>query len=268
MTYKSSLAGVNLGGGKMVVMADRATREIMLKVGDVVNHFNGNYITAEDVGTTLDDILIAREVTPHTITRDGSLLTARGVLSAMLTATLFQGQWGDSLDGVPIWVQGLGKVGMPLALLLSKLDSPNLYVSDLRPELVAQACAAGAYEIGETDKKFMAIYAPCALGPVINAGNVRSVPYTIVCGAANNQLADDSYAEILHQQGILYCPDWLVNAGGVIGAACEIGQEYDQTKAEEMTDDIGQTLFNVLRMAKAANTTPLQMALTLAEARL
>jgi len=268
MTYKSSLAGLNLGGGKCTVIADRPTREIMLKVAEAVNHFGGDYIIAEDVGTSLADIAICGEITPHYNRIDGSQMTARGVWIAMFAATLYWHEWGDDLDGVPIWVQGLGKVGMPLAMRLAQLEHANLMVSDLQNDRVQQACAAGAHKISERDKKFVGIYAPCAMGSVIDASNVNSIPYSIICGAANNQLADDSCAEILYHKHILYCPDFLVNAGGVITGACEIDQPYDEKRAQTMTDGIGMRLLEVFEMADKAKVSPLAMAKTMAEARL
>lgn len=269
MTYKSSLAGLWFGGGKMVVMADRPTRETMLRVGEAVNYFNGRYITAEDFGTSLADITIASEVTPHVKRVDGSALTALGVLAAIKAAVQFRGEWGDSIDGVPIWVQGLGKVGMALVDTLVRLEHhTNVYVTDLIEERVTQACAAGAHRLNEADRKFAAIYVPCAMGQVVHAGNVHGLTHSIICGAANNQLADASLATTLHANDVLWCPDFLVNAGGVICAAHETADGYDQAGAEAMAEGLGECLRNVLEMAKEGKTTPLDIAEALAEARL
>src|SRR5882672_4539737 len=194
MTYKSSISGLNYGGGKCVVIADRATPEIMRRVGEAVNFFAGRYITAEDVGTTVADTAFAAEVTPYVARIDGSTMTARGVFASVVAAAKYLDQW-DGLE-LPIWVQGLGKVGMPLIEHLR--GHSNLYVSDLRADLVSQAKALGAHAISESDRKFIAIYMPCALGPVVNPGNLHTLSYSIICGAANNQLAADSYAEVLH----------------------------------------------------------------------
>jgi leucine dehydrogenase len=270
MTYKSSLAGLNFGGGKCVVNAERATREIMLKVGECVEYFDGLYVTAEDVGTTLDDIRIVGEVTPHIVHLDGSSMTARGVLACMQAAVKWQGYWGDDLDGMAIWVQGLGKVGMDLVKRLVALEPGpglNLYVNDLRPEMVAEAEQLGAREVSDNDKRFMAIYAPCAMGQVINADNVNTVRYSIICGSANNQLTHDEYAEVLQTRDVMYVPDFLANAGGVINAAYEIGQEFDQAKCEEHTDCLGEILVSVFDQARREKITPLAMALRRAEER-
>ena len=267
MTYKSSLAGLNLGGGKCVVNASRATRDIMLKVGEAVNYFKGDYITAEDIGTTLEDILITNEVTPYMVKHDGSSLTAKGVMVCMQAALDFSETLTHNIAEVPIWVQGLGKVGYDLVERLSATgDGTNLLVNDIRRDVVNRAVMAlGAREVHELDKPFVTIYSPCALGQVVNPDNIDSISFPIICGSANNQLVNDDYANILAANNVLYCPDWLVNAGGVIAAACEVGQEYDHAKAETMTDYLGERLREVLWTAKTEGKTPLRVAIQMAE---
>lgn len=271
MTYKSSLAGLNLGGGKCVVMAEKATREIMLKVGEAVNHFDGLYITAEDVGTTLSDIQTIAEISPHVVHLDGSSNTAIGVLSCMKAAVKYHGVYGDSLKGIPIWIQGLGKVGYDLAQRLGTLAALpvylNLFVSDLRPAPVQKICAEfGAREITESDKRFIAIYSPCAMGQVINSDNINKVQYSIICGSANNQLLHDEYAEVLQRKAVLYCPDYLVNAGGVITAAGEIAN-WTATDVKSKCENLGNRLIEVFNLATEDMTTPLAAANKLAESR-
>ncbi|CAM6055310.1 unnamed protein product [Sphagnum tenellum] len=268
MTYKSSLAGLSLGGGKMVVNAPYATREIMLKVGEAVNYFGGDYITAEDMGTTLEDINVVSEVSSHTIHRDGSSLTAKGVMVCMQAALRHIGY--NSFTNVPIWVQGLGKVGFDLVERITGLgDMANIFVSDLCSDVVERSNRLfGTLEIDEEMIwSKIAVYAPCAMGQVINKVTVGSIPYSIICGAANNQLVKDEYADRLQENGVLYCPDWLVNAGGVIAAACEVGQDYDADKAEAMTDDLADRLLTVLEVAQSSGQTPLAIATEMAEAR-
>lgn len=267
MTYKSSLAGLDLGGGKCVVMAERSTPEIMKWVGEAVNHFQGSYITAEDSGTTLADVQIIGQVTPHVVRHDGSKMTARGVFGCMAAAVKWLHEWGDTLTSLPVWVEGVGKVGMDLAQRLHEAGS-DLYVSDVRPEAVQEAVQRfQATPLSPTDARFMAVYAPCALGPVITPENIKSRTNSVICGAANNQLADDALADDLRSLGVLYLPDFLVNAGGVIAASCEIGQPYDETEAEELTDGQAERTENVLYIAKEANVTPLDAACLLAEMR-
>ena len=269
MTYKSSLAGLDFGGGKCVVIADKATREIMLKVGEAVNYFSGRYITAEDVGTHLTDIQTVSEVCPYTVHLDGSAMTARGVLACMKAAVRFQGQWGNDLNGIPIWVQGLGKVGMDLVERICQFipDDLNLMVNDLQADLVTRAEALGARALTESDKRFVAIYSPCAMGHVINEDNVNVVNYSIICGSANNQLSHDEYAEVLHKRDVLYVPDFLANAGGVISAAYEVGREFDLALCEEHTDYLGEVLTDILTIAKDKHLTPLAIAKQMAEER-
>jgi leucine dehydrogenase len=264
MTYNSSLAGLDFGGGKCVVIAEQATRDIMLKVGECVNFFGGEYITAEDVGTTLQDTAIIGEISPSVAHLDGSPMTARGVLACMLAAAKHLGQW-DSLDGVPIWIEGLGKVGMDLANRLHGHN--NLYVTDLLTTRVDEAVANGAHPLTASDRKFIAVYAPCAMGQVVNAGNVAKLTYSIVCGSANNQLADEDYAELLRRNGVIYCPDFLANAGGVINAAFEMCPPYDAVLCEAATDLLGTLLTEVLAWADKEGKPPLTIAKSIAESR-
>lgn len=264
MTYKSSLAGLDFGGGKCVVVAERPTRDVLLKVGEAVNYFGGDYITAEDVGTTLSDTAVIGEITPYVAHLDGSAMTARGVLACILAATTYLGEW-DGIDGVPIWIQGLGKVGMDLAKRLH--GHSNLYVSDLLTARLDEAVAEGAHPLTAIDQKFIAIYAPCAMGQVVNASNVADLTYTIICGSANNQLGDESYAEMLRRRSVLYVPDFLANAGGVINAAFEMCSPYDETLCEAATDLLGTLLTEVLERADRENKTPLAVAKSIAESR-
>lgn len=285
MTYKSSLAGLNLGGGKCVVVADKPTRDTMLKLGEAINMLNGEFITGEDVGTTLADIQIAGEITPYVIHQDGSSMTARGVYSCIISALFYQNKNNWDILGRQIWIQGLGKVGMDLAYRLKKTETIrynlmentynptmypllNLYVSDLRYDPVHEAQnSLNAREMTAQDIYHTNIYVPCAMGQVVNIDNVNSLRYNIICGSANNQLVDDSYADILKANNVLYCPDFLVNAGGVIDASCEVGQQYDQIKSEKMTDALGDRLSEVFEFADDENITPLAAAKIIAEAR-
>ena len=279
MTYKSSLAGLKLGGGKCVVNAKCSTRDIMLKVGEAVNYLNGLYITAEDVGTTLPDIQIVGEVSPYVVHLDGSSNTALGVLSCMKAAfTKYSPtHYPTDLVGIPIWVQGLGKVGYDLVKRLGKhvsdlgydyISGLNLFVSDLHPEMVKEAeITFRSREIIEADKRFIVVYSPCAMGQVINSENINTVRYSIICGSANNQLVHDEYAEILQKNGVIYCPDYLVNSGGVITAAGEI-EGWSDDEVINRCEAIGDVLTNVFEMADRQKITPLEAANQLALARI
>lgn len=263
MTYKSAAAGLNLGGGKGVIIAPKATRDIMLRFGEAINMLNGDYVSGEDVGTTLSDIQIAGEITQYVVHQDGSSMTARGVLSAMKAAWEHKGHFGSP----NVWVQGLGKVGMDLAYRLKDFSNCTI-VSDLRQEAMKEAIDnLNAIEYNRQKDTFIEIYSPCAMGQVITSDNVDSIEYDIICGSANNQLIDDGLAHTLIDRGILYCPDYIVNAGGVIDAACEIGQPYNQTQSEMMTDLIGERLTVVFEMAEDEKITTVEAANKLAEER-
>ena len=207
MTYKCSMAGLHFGGGKCVVAADKPTPDLMHMVGDAVNHFNGQYITAEDVGTTLDDLKLVADVTNYCVHQDGAFMTAVGVYSAMQAAYALQNDWWMPFNEAPIFVEGLGKVGSHLVKLLVDNHASQICVSDIRPDLVSRAVKEKTvFKIAENDKKFMAIYAPCAIGQVINPGNLHSTRYSVICGSANNQLTDDSMPKDCRRTGCCIVP--------------------------------------------------------------
>jgi leucine dehydrogenase len=266
MTYKSSLAGLNLGGGKCVVIAEKPTRDIMLMLGEAVNMLNGNFITGEDVGTTLSDVQIAGEITPYVVHQDGSSMTARGVLAGMRASLKYMGLDLDTFNA-KTFIQGIGKVGYDLVARLAegKDDNSNIQVSDLHQDIVDKAIAEFGVSIGPLGGGF--IFSPCAMGQVITADNAHNLGYTVICGSANNQLVSDDLAQVLKDNGKLYCPDYLVNAGGVIDAACEVGQPYDQKLSENLTDGIGDKLLEILEIAFQENSTPLEVANRMAEER-
>ena len=269
MTLKNSAAGLWYGGGKCVVNAPAATRDIMLKVGEIVEELGGTYITGEDVGTTVADITIASEKTAHVLSLgaagDPSPWTALGVFECIKAVRKLQYLSNTKLN---VWVQGLGKVGWDLAHRLSN-HGYHVYVSDIIDDRVrdAQEQFGARRYIAENDAFDIDIYAPCALGGVINADNVNSIVFPIICGSANNQLADDSLAEVLNERDILYCPDYIVNAGGVIAAAAELtGYEFNK-----VLDDVtarGEVLLNTIRIGETAGKSPLWGAEFLAHLRL
>lgn len=227
MTYKAALADLALGGGKSVVLADpRATKTpaMMRAMGRAVNQLAGRYIVAEDVGTTVADMdEIARE-TAHVSgvssgTGDPSPATARGVFLAMQAAA--RHRWGTGLGGRTVSVTGLGNVGARLCIHLAEAGA-RLVVSDIRDDAVrrivgdtgADAVDPGAAHAAEAD-----VFAPCALGAGLNERSIPEIRAQIVCGAANNQLATPQDGDRLHRRGILYAPDYLVNAGGLIAVS-------------------------------------------------
>jgi leucine dehydrogenase len=268
MTLKNSAAGLWYGGGKCVVNAPAASRDIMLKVGEIVEELNGTYITGEDVGTTVPDIKIAAEKTSHVLSLgeagDPSPWTALGVFECIKAVRKLRYVNSTQLH---VWVQGLGKVGWDLAHRLYG-HGYKLYVSDIvmdREDAAHRDLGAIVYNSSMADE--IDIYAPCALGGVIDASNVNDISFPIICGSANNQLADDSLADILDRRGVLYCPDFIVNAGGVIAAAAELtGYDF-----KEVLDDVtgrGEVLMNVIKIGEMMGLTPLRGAETFAYLRL
>ncbi len=225
MTYKAAICGLPYGGGKSVIIGDprRAKTPALLRaMGRAVEALGGRYIIADDIGTTLEDLVLMRETTSHTAAATAAAqaplaATAYGVLMA-IRAAVRQLTGRDRLDGLRVAIQGLGNVGRPLADFLQQAGA-RLIVADLDPARVARA----AEELGAQAVAPEAIYdqpvdlfAPCALGAVLNDHTLPRLRAKIVCGGANNQLALPRHADMLAERGILYVPDYLANAGGVI----------------------------------------------------
>lgn len=278
MTYKSALAGLDLGGGKAVIIGDPATTktEALLRTyARFVDSLGGRYFTAEDVGTTQADMdLIARETRCVTGTSpllggsgDPSEATARGVYWAM-RATAAHLEGGADLTGLHVVVSGAGKVGTALVRLLLA-DGAKVTVADVNPAAVDRLVAEGATGVQPADAHRAAcdIFAPCALGAVLNARSIPELHCRAVVGAANNQLETESDGDALAQRGILYVPDFVVNAGGVINIADElIG--YHQERALDSVKRIGDTVSRILAAAEGGSKTTVEAATELAEARI
>ena len=278
MTYKSALAGLDLGGGKAVIIGDPATAktEALLRVyARFVDSLGGRYLTAEDVGTTQADMdLIARETRCVTGTSpllggsgDPSQATARGVYWAM-RATAAHLENGADLAGMHVVVSGVGKVGSSLTRLLIA-DGARVTVADVNPAAVGPVAGEGAATVdpGEAHRIPCDIFAPCALGAVLNGRTIPDLRCRAVVGAANNQLETDSDVDALTARGIVYVPDFVVNAGGVINIADElIG--YHQERALDSVKRIGDTTSRILAEAADGSKTTVQAATELAEARI
>jgi glutamate dehydrogenase/leucine dehydrogenase len=173
---------------------------------------------------------------------------------------------GHSLSSV--WIEGLGKVGWNLAHRLRAVGA-ELYVSDLRPELMLKAVEEfSAKPFTEDVADYITVYAPCAMGQVVSARNIHRIRFPIICGSANNQLVQDNYAEVLQRNGVLYVPDYIANSGGVINVAAEIGQIYDRQNVKTRVGLLNEKLRHVLEIADNQSITPLAAANMLAEARL
>lgn len=282
MTFKAAAAGLDLGGGKGVICSPSTApptgekREaILLDFGDLVESLDGHYVTAEDVGTSPEDMAVIGTRTPHVTgmpedrggTGDPSPFTAIGVQAAMRAAAKSAFGSGD-LGGRRVVITGLGHVGQHLARGLTEAGA-DLAASDIDARKRAVADALGA-EWLEPDHALEAecdVVSPCAVGGAIHAGNVGRLRCGIVCGAANNQLADESLAEVLASRGILYTPDFIANAGGLINVYREI-HSYPAERAKELALGIEGTTARVLTQAATLGTTPLEAARALASERL
>jgi leucine dehydrogenase len=282
MTYKAAAAGLELGGGKGVICAPKGSppagrdrRALLLDFGDLVESLGGRYITAEDVGVDAEDLVAiserTRQVTGLPPDRGGSgdpsPFTALGVEAAMRACA--RGRFGSTdLSRRRIVIAGLGHVGSKLARRLADAGA-ELAVSDidsakrsLATELAAEWIEPATEMLAECD-----ILAPCALGGAIDAANLPRLRCEIVCGCANNQLADEGLAEALAERGILYAPDFIVNAGGLIHVYREI-RGYSEREARQLALGIEVNVNRVLTAADERAITPLRAARELAQERL
>ncbi len=284
MTYKAACAGLPLGGGKGVIALPAATRltgarrrEALLDFADAVETLGGRYLTAEDVGIGSRDMPVMAErtqfVTGLATARGGSgdpsPYTAIGVEAAIRTVCerLFGSR---SLEGRTVAVLGLGHVGSRVARLCAR-GGAQLVVTDVDPgkRALAEALDARWTTPGRALTAKVDVLSPCALGAVFPSESVPRLRCRAIAGAANNQLADERVAELLAARGILWAPDFVVNAGGIVNIAVELRRDgYDPAVARRDCRAIGTTLAQVLDDADAAGTTPLTAANALAERRL
>ena len=235
MTYKSAAAGLKLGGGKAVIIGDPhtiKTRELLLAYGRFVDTLGGRYVTAADIGSTADDLDIVAEATSHVVGKnaggsgDSGFSTAYGVFSAMRAAA--EHRFGpDGLAGRSVGVEGLGKVGSRLVRLLVEAGVAQILVSDLDSDALVRLTddVPGLRAVPAVIAEDVDIYAPCAMGGSLTVESVAAMKAAVVCGGANNQLATHDIAESLRNRGILWVPDYVANAGGVVQVAAELYQE-------------------------------------------
>ena len=276
MTYKHALAGTGQGGGKAVIIGDAKTDKtpaLMRAMGRAVDALGGRYIVAEDVGTSVEDMAAVREVTRHVAgiaeggSGDPSPVTAYGVLCGIRAAVSHK--FGrDDLAGVSVAVQGLGNVGYALSALLHEAGAA-LHVADIDGAVVARAVEAFSAATAEPEAIHAApvdVFAPCALGGVLNNRTIPAIVAPIVAGAANNQLDEESDGTALAGRGILYAPDYAINAGGIINIAFE--GDYDRDLAMRRTEGIFDTLIEIFRRADAEGVPTNQVADHLAVERI
>ena len=275
MTLKNAAAGLKIGGGKGVIIGDPKklkSKEFFHAYGKVVNSLNGTYYTAEDVNINTEDIGYVGEVTKfvtgtHEISGNPSPFTARGVFKGMKAgAQILYGS--DSLKDMVIAVQGLGSVGYALCDWLHK-EGAKLKVFDINSAAVEKAVAefgATAVAGDEILKTECDFFAPCALGAVINTKNAKDLNCKIICGAANNVLLDPATGEVLEALNILYLPDYIVNAGGIINCEAEvIGRPYKVEEVNAKVDEIYDTTIKIVKLAKEKNISTYQAAEEYAE---
>jgi leucine dehydrogenase len=279
MTYKAAAAGINLGGGQGVIIGDpsRDKNELLLRAfGRFVQGLNGRYITAEDLGTTVDDMEIVRYETKHVVglsralggSGDPGPVTAIGLQSGLL-ACVEKVLNRKSLKGVSVAIQGMGHVGYHLAKELKEAGS-RLIVADLVPEKTERARMELGAEVVKPDEIFQVeadVFSPCALGGVINAQTVDKLKAKIIAGAANNQLADDKYGDVLHKKGIVYAPDFVIGAGGMINVVNELGG-YVKEKAIKQASGIYDIMKKILEISEESNIPTYKAANILAKARI
>ncbi len=281
MTFKSSMAGLNLGGGKTVVMLDdpaQKTPELLRALAQRINALNGTYIGAGDIGSDTRDLKLMREVTPW-ITGlakddgglgDSAILTSLGVFMG-LKAAVKERLGTDDLSGLRITMQGAGKVGSKLIDHLYKAGC-QLWVTDVSEEAMFRIKANYPQinlvaNLDELFKIEAEVFSPNAVGGVISQSMAEQIPVNIVAGGANNILVDDQAGQVLKERDILYAPDYVINSGGVIMVACEIeGKSFDE--ARELTEGIYSQALEVFKVAREENVTTQEAAYRLALRRI
>jgi len=278
MTFKNAIAGLNIGGGKAVIIGDAKklkNEALMRRFGRFVHSLNGKYWTAEDVNMNSRDMEYVHMETPFVTgipesmggSGDPSPVTAYGVYTGM-KASAKRVYGSDSLKGKKIVVQGAGHVGTYLIENLVKEDA-EIFVSDIFEDKLAEVTSKfPQVKVADSDNLYsmdMDIYAPCALGATLNDDTIPNLKCAIVAGAANNQLdVEDKHAEMLKDRGILYAPDFLINSGGITNVYYEQQGNYNRQRVYEQTERIYEVLTDVIKYAENNDTTTHKAALQLA----
>ncbi|HZW68090.1 MAG TPA: Glu/Leu/Phe/Val dehydrogenase [Pseudogracilibacillus sp.] len=262
MTYKNAAAGLNLGGGKAVIIGDPNTDKseaLFRAFGRYVESLNGRYITAEDVGTFEEDMDFIHMETEHvTGTSDGGVgdpspVTSLGIYYGMKAAAK-EAYGDDSLKGKTIAVQGVGQVAYHLCQHLYQ-EGANLIVTDINQEAVARAVEdfkASAVQPDEIYDVDCDIYSPCALGGTLNDDTISRLKAKIIAGSANNQLEEERHGLVLHEKGVIYAPDYVINSGGVINVAEEL-VGYNRDRALNKVKSIYSILSEVFTISREKN---------------
>jgi leucine dehydrogenase len=279
MTYKNAAAGLNLGGGKTVIIGDPRkdkNEEMFRAFGRYIQGLNGRYITAEDVGTTVADMDIIHEETSYVTgispafgsSGNPSPVTAYGVYRGMKAAA--KAAFGnDSLAGKVVVIQGVGNVAYNLCKHLHE-EEAQLIVTDIHKEAAMRAVTDFGAKAVEPDEIYGVdcdIYAPCALGAVINDETIPQIKAKVIAGAANNQLMDTVHGDMIHDLGIIYAPDYVINAGGVINVADEL-HGYNRERALKKVETIYANIEKVIEISKRDQIPTYLAADRLAEERI
>ncbi|MDG1039738.1 MAG: Glu/Leu/Phe/Val dehydrogenase, partial [Polaribacter sp.] len=280
MTFKSAITGLNLGGGKAVIIGDAKTQKndaLMRRFGEFVHSLSGKYITAEDVGMETRDMDIVREVTPHVTGISESLggagnpspITAYGVFMGMKAAAKYQ--FGtEKLDGKKVLVQGVGHVGETLVKHITE-EGGKVIINDIneaRLEELSNKYGANVVLGNDIYGLDVDIYAPCALGATINDATISQLKAKVIAGAANNQLADEiKHGRMLKEKGIAYAPDFLINAGGIINVYAEL-EGYGKDEIIRKTENIYNTTLDIFNLSAKENITTHNAALNIAQSRI
>jgi len=280
MTYKSAAAGLDMGGGKAVIIGNphqEKSEALFRAFGRFVESLGGRYITAEDVGTSVDDMDLVLHETKHVCglgtlpgsSGDPSPVTALGVWQGIKTCANSVWQ-SESLAGKTIAIQGLGNVGYHLAKHLYE-DGAKLIVTDIIPsrvERIVRETGAKAVPVDDIYDMPCDIFVPAALGAIINDNTVKRLHCRIIAGPANNQLAEPRHGDQLHKKGILYAPDYIINAGGVINVADELKGNYNRERALKAVDIIPRNLAAIFAASQRDNAPTYKLADLLAEQRI
>lgn len=262
MSYKNAMAGIPFGGGKAVLMKPEGAfnrAALFAAYGRAVESLGGKYCTAEDVGVTPEDMRVVRIQTKYVgglnegkaASGDPSPVTADGVFRGLRTAANYA-LGTDGLKGLRVAVQGLGHVGYNLCRLLHGAGA-SLIIADINSEAVSKAAAEFGAERVDPSLVHCAdvdIFAPCALGGAINPQSIDEIRASIVGGAANNQLAIPAMGQALMDRNILYCPDYVINGGGIINVAAELSGAFDPNWVDGKLDELSRTLIQIFKASK------------------
>jgi leucine dehydrogenase len=258
MTYKAAVAGLNLGGGKSVIIGDPKTprREMIFRAhGRFVESLGGRYYTAEDVGTSVEDMDYVMMETEYVTgvaggSGDPSPVTAYGTYRG-IKACAMEKYGSDDLGGMTVAVQGTGHVGYFLCKFLAQ-EGAKLIVTDIDADRTQRIVTEFGATVVKPDDIYSAeaqIFAPCALGAIVNDDTIPVFKFDIIAGAANNQLAQERHGDLLHKRGILYAPDYVINAGGLINVYGELN-DWSMDKAKRKAGEIYDTLAQIFELAK------------------